>query len=97
MYSVIASSLLTRSRPEVGGCVASPDGNSHARVNTRTRTLVFALLVTIQIFVNFDSGAIAASLGELQAKYGMSTSEAGLVCVCVHLSLPMTSAHGDNL
>lgn len=40
-----------------------------------------------QIVVNFDSGAIAASLSELQAKYDMGHAEAGLIGSMAYIGL----------
>jgi hypothetical protein len=40
---------------------------------------------TSQIAVNFDSGAIAASLQELQDKYGMGHAQAGLIGSMVYI------------
>jgi hypothetical protein len=47
------------------------------------------VFLTSQIAVNFDSGAIAASLQELQDKYGMGHAQAGLIGSMVYIGTLM--------
>lgn len=68
-------------------CRDKADVREGQKLKLKSRKWVFALLLLVQIFVNFDSGAIAASLSELQAKYDMNKSEAGLIGSLVYIGL----------
>lgn len=70
---------------------AKEDVREGQKLGLNSRKWVFALLLLIQVFVNFDSGAIAASLSELQAKYDMNKSEAGLIGSLGYLGLVVGS------
>eukprot|EP00127_Corallochytrium_limacisporum_P000092 Clim_evm31s3 gene=Clim_evmTU31s3 len=55
------------------------------------RSVIFANIILTNIFVNYDAGAIAASLTELQEYYSLGLAAAGLLGSLVYLGLVLAS------
>ncbi|KNC86164.1 hypothetical protein SARC_01690 [Sphaeroforma arctica JP610] len=57
----------------------------------------FLLLITMQIIINYDSGAIAYSLLLLKTKWDMNETEAGLLTSLVYIGLVISSLYAGFL
>eukprot|EP00123_Amoebidium_parasiticum_P000947 comp11898_c0_seq1/m.6546 comp11898_c0_seq1/g.6546 ORF comp11898_c0_seq1/g.6546 comp11898_c0_seq1/m.6546 type:complete len:592 (-) comp11898_c0_seq1:164-1939(-) len=88
------SAILEEEKPENNtdtGSVTSGESDdgvtSQKSLPMGGRRKVFFLFCLLNVFVTYDSGAISASLSELQNKYELSKSEAGLIGSLVYLGL----------
>ncbi|KFH10996.1 transporter, major facilitator family protein [Toxoplasma gondii VAND] len=63
----------------------------HPRENQRLCSLVFALIFLLEVFVNFDCGAVPASLSEIALHFRLSTTWQGLVGALPYVGLTLAS------
>ncbi|CBZ53321.1 conserved hypothetical protein [Neospora caninum Liverpool] len=63
----------------------------HPRENQRLCSLVFALIFLLEVFVNFDCGAVPASLSQIAVDFRLSTTWQGLVGALPYVGLTLAS------
>ncbi|PFH38719.1 transporter, major facilitator family protein [Besnoitia besnoiti] len=78
---------------EVWKCIGVEQtiAGAHPRENQRLCSLVFALIFLLEVFVNFDCGAVPASLSQIAVDFRLSTTWQGLVGALPYVGLTLAS------